>query len=320
MGWLGGQWQRRARTRPQPRPGHRVFANFHPLPKTNATLLDRDYLSANSANIAGLATAEALLARLGPPVWPFQIDRTLAERGRAIFERPAAQGGCAECHGAPDSGAVPWKTASLDAGTDLRQWQIVLRSARTGTLEGAIVPGVVEPLKPTDLSLNILKTVVTGTLIELQASQAASGAPAPAALTAMTHDDMVATMHVPNMPAKMEAAPSSRAPAAAPPGTFVYEARVLHGIWAAAPYLHNGSVPSLAELLKPAAERVKEFKIGTAYDIKNVGLAIEQTGNFTLKTTGCEDRMSGNSNCGHDYGTLLPAAEKAALIEYLKAF
>ena len=31
-----------------------------------------------------------------------------------------------------------------------------------------------------------------------------------------------------------------------------YEARVLYGIWAAAPYLHNGSVPSLAELLKPA--------------------------------------------------------------------
>ncbi|WP_349770486.1 hypothetical protein [Bradyrhizobium barranii] len=33
-----------------------------------------------------------------------------------------------------------------------------------------------------------------------------------------------------------------------------YEARVLQGIWAAAPYLHNGSVPTLAELLKPSGD------------------------------------------------------------------
>ena len=51
----------------------------------------------------------------------------------------------------------------------------------------------------------------------------------------------------------------------------------MQGIWAAAPYLHNGSVPTLAELLKPPAQRVKQFKIGPAYDTVNVGLAIEQT-------------------------------------------
>ena len=38
----------------------------------------------------------------------------------------------------------------------------------------------------------------------------------------------------------------------------------MQGIWAAAPYLHNGSVPSLAELLTPPAERVKSFKVGSA--------------------------------------------------------
>lgn len=42
---------------------------------------------------------------------------------------------------------------------------------------------------------------------------------------------------------------------------YPYESRVLQGIWAAAPYLHNGSVPTLEELLKPAAERVESFPV-----------------------------------------------------------
>ena len=86
-----------------------------------------------------------------------------------------------------------------------------------------------------------------------------------------------------------------------------------------APYLHNGSVPSLVELLKPAAERVSEFKIGPNYDIENVGLAANQSKfNYVLKTTDCSNRNSGNSRCGHEFGTSLPVAEKRALIEYLK--
>ena len=98
-----------------------------------------------------------------------------------------------------------------------------------------------------------------------------------------------------------------------------YEARVLEGIWAAAPYLHNGSVPTLAELLKPAAERVAAFKIGPSYDLVNVGIATEQTSfDQVLTTTDCSDLNSGNSRCGHEFGTSLPQAEKQALLEYLK--
>ena len=63
---------------------------------------------------------------------------------------------------------------------------------------------------------------------------------------------------------------------------------MLQGIWAAAPYLHNGSVPSLTELLKPAAERVATFKLGPTYDIATVGLAAEQTQfDYDLETTDC---------------------------------
>jgi hypothetical protein len=116
---------------------------------------------------------------------------------------------------------------------------------------------------------------------------------------------------------RSQAAPSAAAAPAPPKGA--YESRVLEGIWATAPYLHNGSVPTLAELLKPAVQRAKSFKIGNAYDTVNIGLAVEQTQfNFTLTTTDCSDLNSGRSNCGHEFGTSLSDAEKKALLEYLK--
>jgi hypothetical protein len=99
-----------------------------------------------------------------------------------------------------------------------------------------------------------------------------------------------------------------------------YEARVLYGIWAAAPYLHDGSVPSLAEFLKPAKDRSADFKVGPAYDKDTVGLAADQPKfDYTFHTTGCDKQASGNSRCGHEYGaTQLKPDEKKALLEYLK--
>ncbi len=99
-----------------------------------------------------------------------------------------------------------------------------------------------------------------------------------------------------------------------------YEARVLDGIWAAAPYLHNGSVPTLTELLKEPADRVANFTPGPEYDIDAVGMAVEQTKfDQVIETTGCDDLNSGNSRCGHDYGTQLSEDHKKALLEYLKS-
>jgi hypothetical protein len=55
-----------------------------------------------------------------------------------------------------------------------------------------------------------------------------------------------------------------------------YAARPLHGVWAAAPYLHNGSVPTLADLLKPPAERPKTFPLGHRdYDPAKVGFVTD---------------------------------------------
>ena len=53
---------------------------------------------------------------------------------------------------------------------------------------------------------------------------------------------------------------------------LAYKARPLNGIWTGAPYLHNGSVPNLYELLLPAADRSKTFYLGSwEYDPVTVG-------------------------------------------------
>ncbi len=96
---------------------------------------------------------------------------------------------------------------------------------------------------------------------------------------------------------------------------LTYKARPLDGIALTAPYLHNGSVPSLYELLLPPSQRSTSFHVGnTEYDPVNVGYATERVnGSVVIDTTAL-----GNSNAGHVYGTALTDAERYALIEHLK--
>jgi hypothetical protein len=241
-----------------------------------------------------------------------------------------------------------WATPIQDVGTDTREYDVLAWTAKTGALEGAFIPFATDPLKETDLAFNILATSVIGSIAEhvlsggaLTGAAALSAAPplaiapgqaAPAAFVAGTKRlppalrDLQGAFNAPSPllqrlrteGIRPEGAASVAAAAPAQP-KGAYESRVMQGIWAAAPYLHNGSVPTLVELLKPPAQRVKAFKIGPAYDTVNIGLAVQQTAfDYTLTTTGCSDRNSGNSNCGHDFGTSLPDAEKKALLEYLK--
>jgi hypothetical protein len=103
-------------------------------------------------------------------------------------------------------------------------------------------------------------------------------------------------------------------------GEPAYEARALYGIWAAAPYLHNGSVPSLWALLQKPADRPKSFALGSnTFDPKNVGLDTTASPfGYTFNAASCDDVNDGNSNCGHLWGTNLSDDDKRALIEYMK--
>jgi hypothetical protein len=92
----------------------------------------------------------------------------------------------------------------------------------------------------------------------------------------------------------------------------------LDGIWLRAPYLHNGSVPSLQDLLEKPENRPQVFYRGfDVYDQEKVGFIsdgseAERVG-FKYDTT-----VTANSNQGHLYGTDLSGDDKKALLEYLK--
>jgi hypothetical protein len=93
----------------------------------------------------------------------------------------------------------------------------------------------------------------------------------------------------------------------------------LDGIWLRAPYLHNGSVPTLTALLEKPEQRPQTFYRGNdLYDPQGVGFVstvAEQNGRHFFYY---DTRLKGNSNVGHTYGTDLNAEEKVALIEYMK--
>jgi hypothetical protein len=104
-----------------------------------------------------------------------------------------------------------------------------------------------------------------------------------------------------------------------------YKARPLHGIWATPPFLHNGSVRTLYQLLSPEGEREQKFWLGSReFDPVEVGYQnTEVDGAFELDTT-----TIGNSNAGHQFsdaggagviGRGLTRDERLDLIEYLKA-
>jgi hypothetical protein len=117
-----------------------------------------------------------------------------------------------------------------------------------------------------------------------------------------------------------------------------YKARPLNGVWATAPFLHNGSVPTIYDMLSPVAERPKAFLLGDpSFDPVKVGIVTrpveprgrnyDNNGYFILDTS-----KPGNHNTGHEFsgeyakaehpgviGPALSPDERNAIIEFLKS-
>jgi hypothetical protein len=306
-----------------------VFAEFTPkkLTDTHPPLID---YSKSSIKFAGLQALEEKIKMLTPPPWPFEIKQDLVDKGRVLYARE-----CGSCHEEKSLPLGTWLTPVIDVGTDQKMFDNTERTSQAGILAGALSPNppgstLADPAATND----VLATVVVGALIN-EAFPFPPRFPNPnsgvwqairkdladlytdkekapdliSLLDPRVRDDVKS--HVVGRLAQIFKVPG-------PP--HAYESRVLHGIWATAPYLHNGSVPNLWELLTPPEQRKPFFMVGSKkYDPVNVGYVTDESPfkDGKLVVSG-SDVQPGNGNSGHDFGTKLSDEEKWQLIEYLK--
>jgi hypothetical protein len=281
-----------------------VFAAYHPT-KDSGRVLGINYVGNNSTNFDGLLALERLIKKIGPPVWVWSKNPALVAAGSKLFAQNCAH----NCHEQRVNLITKtWATPIQNVGTDTHEWTILDRQVDPGVLAGASIPGM-PALQNPDAAQKVLSLSVIGSIIQHTF---------PVILPNDFRQDIAESNSV--FTPETEALKGAFRYGAAAASRGSYESRVLKGIWAAAPYLHNGSVPTLAELLKPAAERASTFKVGPNYDLDAVGLASEQTAFAQVReTTDCTDIESGNSRCGHEFGTKLSPDQKKALLEYLKS-
>jgi hypothetical protein len=245
----------------------------------------------SSAKIASLGELEATLNDLWSPLWPAEylppLDPAKVRSGQAIYQQQ-----CASCHAViertdPKRRLNVVMTPVAELGTDPTMVEnSILRAGRTGPLQGdkvLLLAG--PPFGDRASGVQILDHVVLATIVGQK------GAAAEAVVK-----EFIDVKNAPTFDPRS------------------YKARSLNGIWATAPYLHNGSVPNLWELMKPSAQRVQQFHVGSRqYDAVNVGF--DTASGASLFDT----RLPGNSNAGHDFGTNLSDEQKWALIEYMKS-
>lgn len=105
-----------------------------------------------------------------------------------------------------------------------------------------------------------------------------------------------------------------------------YVAPPLDGIWASAPYFHNGSVPTLRMVLFPEERPTVWRRIANEYDQANVGLKIQEFAEIPSDNSDQREireyfnaRAFGKSNSGHDFPSALSEQDREALLEYLKS-
>ena len=312
-----------------------VFADFKPTIVLPGTLLSPTLIDfrSNSADFAGLQTLEEKIAALKPPPWPgdvFGLDDELAQKGKPLFDDH-----CGECHAEKTSPLLSraWVTPIVAAGTDSKMVRNADRMSNPGVYAGALLPPppIGARFKNPAKSGDILASSVVGALL----AEALLPLPTPDSgvwrairmdfselLPDKNLDDLSSlNLHLmKDLEARIRARLADMFRNPGPPGSdAAYESRVLRGIWATAPYLHNGSVPNLWELLTPPKERKSTFMVGSrAFDPKNVGYGTDQSPFKSGKFVTDPKNANGNGNGGHEYGTGLTPDERWAIIEYLK--
>jgi mono/diheme cytochrome c family protein len=268
-----------------------------------------DGLYQSNARLENLVEIEDWLDHLAPPKWPEEvfgkIDRAKAAEGKKLFATH-----CAECHNSypytwtePNKygkrfievGLVPEKYV----GTDSMQFQDV----RPFVLTGQLAPNLPGPLKD--------KVLVPGGALYYGVS------------ASILHIALAKVKQTPEEAVKMHG--YRELPTPQPSEIPHYKAAPRDGVWATPPFMHNGSVPNLYEMLLPAAQRTKKFYLGRDFDPVKVGVDTSgKSGSYLVDTT-----LIGSSNQGHSFenaplgngviGPLLTDEQRWALVEYLKS-
>jgi len=305
----------------------------------------------------------------------WSIDQRLVDKGRELYRKH-----CVECHRGPVRDSDLTKTWPRDSFWDAANWMemgdrsyyVVIekrlsvmgtdpQQARVLTTRQVQLPAGLR-LDPAAVLNEKYKCGLPATTGETVNFALALMAVVDLTIDKWFADDLQAKTPVPPDVAKRMRGPRDNCPN---PNTFRvttvggqqrittvphYRARPLDGVWATAPYLHNGSVPTLFAMLSPQKERPTIFCVGSRrYDPKHVGLAddlvmdpdhdkIDSKDKLDKKLcppglTRFDARVLGNSNRGHSFegtetdidklplGVIGPAfsdQQRLELIEYLK--
>ena len=299
-----------------------VFA--HTIVKTS----DPKEMFDSSANIVNLDNLERLMSGLDSPKWQSPlpaIDQAKAAKGKDLYAS-----NCVFCHSIRDEDGQFPMTAPNPVGAQFIDIKMTpLRIIGTDPLMAMnfvnpaldVDPGVLRSFLPEKFrdADKVPRGVMLSTVVRNVIGKQLMAFSPPL-------DDRqklaLAGNHIP---------PEKGGPN--PPDLVAYKARPLNGAWATAPYLHNGSVQNLYQLLLPDNQRQDSFYIGsTDFDSKNVGFESSSEGNsYSFNTVDATGRpVPGNGKHGHS-GKLHTSMKRAdgqwsdytdeeryQLIEYLK--
>lgn len=284
----------------------------------------------SSLQVRNLERLEQLLARLQPPAWPaaFPVpDTALVKEGDALFAQR-----CTRCHtelprndlktpykvnislfnGPEPPGTDPWMACNA--------YSYEAQTQKMAGLKPGFVGGNDPPLGETAPVANMLRTIVVGSLVGNAGGVVLATVPTFLGVTPLPR--VIPPGAIPPTPEQARAIRLKRCMTES--NAFLgYRARPLTGVWATAPYLHNGSVPTLYDLLLPPAQRPASFAVGARdYDPVKVGYVTTPSpqNSFIFVARKPDGTMiAGNGNEGHDYGNAgLSERQRLALVEYMK--
>lgn len=286
-----------------------VFATFD-LKKQDGDLGYR-----SSAVQRNLVRLEKHLVSLKSPVWPEAmlppINHTLAEQGKQVF----IDYKCNTCHSNPnqfdrnsDDRRVIAQFSSLQQiGTDpAMALNALQQKGNSGLFKGEPIPDsgdkVFDSITPV---LPALKKATAGVILEPDHDKSAARR-----VIEQAYDFMVAKASSLIL-AKTERHVDFEINDAIPGSLLVYKARPLNGIWATAPYLHNGSVANLYELFLPSCSdtemaagkkcRSNRFTVGSReFDPVKVGFVSKDSSVYPSLFV-FDATLPGNRNNGHEY-------------------